>query len=366
MLPPSNPALEQFIRSIPLFSLVAPEDTMEILRLLQPVQLEPGEVLFREGAPGDAMWVLGTGCEVSISATPPGSKRPVVVAYARGGGTLGEMALIDDGSRSGTAVVMQGGPAQRIQASDFHALRSAYTPAAYKVMRRMCMDLCARLRATNDRIAPSGGSNVQAPELVPGKRPPVERLDEFGPFKPLPKVVKLALAQKLQLVEVTEMTPIFAEGEVADAAYFILAGEVSIGRGGRTFANLGPGSMFGLVAAIDQGTRSASAITAGPAALLRLNDSDFDGLFSSGHRFAYQLIDLVARQLVSHLRNANQLLPAPGQAPSPQPGAASPAAAQRAPEPEMGMLPLDLDLEVDVDIDVQDVLVSLEGEPLSS
>ena len=56
-----NPALEQFIRSIPLFSLVAPPEMMDILRLLRPVELEAGKVLFREGEPGKAMWVMGRG-----------------------------------------------------------------------------------------------------------------------------------------------------------------------------------------------------------------------------------------------------------------------------------------------------------------
>ena len=38
----------------------------------------------------------------------------------------------------------------------------------------------------------------------------------------------------------------------------------------------------------------------------------FDLLFASGHRFAYQMVDLVARQLVQHVREANHMLPVPG------------------------------------------------------
>ena len=356
-----NPALEQFIRSIPLFALVAPDEMIDILRLLQPVDLVPGEVLFREGGPGDSMWVLGSGCEVSISATPPGGKRQVVVAYARAGGTVGEMALIDDGTRSGTAVVMQGGPAHRIHASDFQVLRGAFHPAAFKIIRRMCRDLCGRLRATNDRIAPSSPAPVQAPVILDGKRPSAEVLDEFGPFKPLPMVVKLALAQKLHLIELAEVTPLFADGEKAGAAYFILSGEVTIGRGGKTFATLGPGNMFGLVSAIDEGTRSASAITNGPARLMRLSNTDFDALFSSGHRFAYSLTDLVARQLVSHLRSANKQLPAPGQTSNSKKAVVPPPPRPAGDMPTIEPLPLDLSLE----IEVMDMVMSAEGELLS-
>src|SRR5688572_4235718 len=125
MVPPS-PALEAFLRSIPLFSLVEPDEMLDILRLLRPVSLEAGQVLFREGQPGEAMWILGSGCEVAISAQPPDSRRPVQVAYPCEGETVGEMALVDDGQRSASAVVVQGGSAHQIEAIDFHVLRGSF------------------------------------------------------------------------------------------------------------------------------------------------------------------------------------------------------------------------------------------------
>lgn len=340
----SNPALEQFIRSIPLFSLVDPPEMMDILRLLRPVELEAGKVLFREGEPGKAMWVMGKGVEVTVSSTPPGQKRPVVVAYAREGEVLGEMALVDDGPRSGTAVVVQGGHAHEIDANEFHALRSTFNPAAFKVLRRVCVDLCARLRATNERIVPSSQPSIQTPPVTSTKRPPPKVMDEFPPFKALPATVKLALGQKLQLIEVSEVTPLFAEGEPSDGAWFLVEGEVSVGRNGKTLANLTPGSMFGLVSAIDQGTRSASCVTTGPARLLKLAEKDFDGLFASHHRFAFQIVDLAARQLVFHLRQANAMLSLPGKAP--QQKAVAPAQpAKRFDEIDPAAMEIDFDLD---------------------
>jgi CRP/FNR family cyclic AMP-dependent transcriptional regulator len=345
-----NPALENFLKSIPLFSLIAPAEMMDILHLLRPVELEAGQTLFKERDPGRAMWVLGAGVEVSLSATPSGSKRPVAVAFARSGDVVGEMALIDDGPRSAGAVVVTGGHAHEILGAEFHALRDAFKPGAFKVLRRICMDLCGRLRATSERIVASGNEVIETPAPPPGPRPDVETLDLFAPFKPLPAVVKLALAQKLRLVQVDEITPLFAEGEVSDGAYFLLEGEVSVGRNGKTLSTMVPGTMFGLVSAIDEGRRSASCVTTGAARLLKLNDRDFDALFASGHRFAFQIVDLVARQLVSHLRNANTMLPMPGQA-SGKAGTSSPIASllPAAPDPEadLEVLPLELEMEID-------------------
>ena len=139
----ANPALAQFIRSIPLFSLVDDADLNDVLRLFRPVELSAGDVLFGEGDPGKAMWVLGEGAEVSVASTA-GQNRPVVVAYARKGDVVGEMALVDDGPRSGTAIVTQSGPAHQIDANEFQAMRSTFVPAAFKVLRKIAVDLCGR------------------------------------------------------------------------------------------------------------------------------------------------------------------------------------------------------------------------------
>lgn len=307
----SNPALAQFIRSIPLFAFVEEADLSDVLRLFRPVELNAGDVLFAEGDPGRAMWVLGEGAEVSIASTS-GQPRPVAVGYARKGDVVGEMALVDDGPRSGTAIVTQSGPAHQIDANEFHAMRATFVPAVFKVLRKICVDLCARLRQTNERIVPSGNTEIATPPLPEGPRPDTQTLDRFPAFRELPAIVKFALAQKLQEIRLDEMTPIFAEGEPSDGAYFIVEGEVSVGRNGKTLANLPGGTMFGVVACIDAGRRSASCLTSGPALLLKMTERDFDQLFAAGHRFAFQMVDLLARQLVQHVREANQMLPTPG------------------------------------------------------
>lgn len=144
--------VEQYLKSIPLFAMADATDKAELLRLLRPVEVKPGEVLFQQGEPGRAMWVLGKGVEVSVFATARGAQRPRVIAQVREGDTLGEMALIDDGKRSGTAVVVQGGPAHQIDAMDFATLRESYNQPVFKVLRRLCMELAQKLRATSNRV----------------------------------------------------------------------------------------------------------------------------------------------------------------------------------------------------------------------
>ncbi len=365
----ANSAAAKLICSVPLFALIGEEGVEEVCQLLDPVELSAGESLFREGEEGRAMWVLGQGTEVSVSSSQGGARRPVVVMYARAGEVVGELALVDEGPRSGSALVVVGGPAYRLDGEAFQALRTAFSPTAFKVLRKLCVNLCFKLRQTDARIVAVGHNRIHTPRLGPGSHPEVEALERFPPFRGLPSLVKLALAQKLEVIEVSQVTPIFAEQEPSDGPWFIVEGEVLVGRNGKTLATLPPGTMFGQVACIDNGPRSASCVTAGPATLFRMVERDFDQLFASGHRFAFQMVDLVARQLARHVREANHLLPIPGQGPRPA-VLSAPVGAMLAAEPSMQdleLLPRELEVEAALPLELELELASgagvLDGVP---
>ena len=305
------------VTSAPLLSLVEPGQAGALERLFHPVRLELGQVLFEEGKPCDWLWVLGAGAEVAVSgfAEAPGT---VAVARLGAGDTVGEMALVDEGPRSGTARVVVAGPAFVMAAQDFYGLRDAYHPAAFQLLRKISLELCSRLRGTSDRlVAPTHKGAEVAPPL-PTERANPEHLDQLASFRPLPRVVKLALAQRLGRIDASDATTVCLEGEEGDAAYFIASGEVRVVRGGYLLARLQPGEVFGMVALIDGGPRSASCVTQGPTRLFRLARTDFEYLFSSANRFAFQLVEGMARQLVRNLRAADLLLarPSPGAHPA--------------------------------------------------
>jgi CRP-like cAMP-binding protein len=354
----SPAALEALLRSIPLFSGVEPGHVAHLARLLKPVELTSGEVLFREGELGGSMWVLAEGVEVVVQARVDAAGPPVTVATLGAGEVVGEMALVDEGLRSATATVTQPGRAYKVDALEWQALRDAGHPAAYQVLRRICQALCQRLRATTDRIAPAAArGDAQTHRLFPVRRPEPAELDAHPLFRDFPEVVKLALAQKLHWVETDEVEPLFAEGDPGDCAFFLVEGEVAVRREGRVLERVRAGQLFGLIAVLDAGPRSASCATSGPARLLRLGAPDFDALFARGNRFAYHVVDVVARQLVGHLRQANRLLPAPS-LPSASAGqAAGQGAGQEAAGAALATLDLELELGLDPEQDFSDLVV---------
>lgn len=103
------------------------------------------------------------------------------------------------------------------------------------------------------------------------------------------------------------------EGEPGTCCYFVVDGEVEVrkhmqGEADRTIATLRRDQVFGHIALVDPGPRSASCIARTTATLLRLDRSDFETLFLSGTRFALQFQDMIARTAAQQLRAANQRL----------------------------------------------------------
>ena len=311
--PGLDQAITGFLATIPLFAEITPEESMDVIRLLRRVELAPGEVLFEQGSPPGAMWVLGEGCVVGVSASRQAGSAPVALSTLRTGETLGEMALIDDSPRSATATVTSGGQAQRIEAADFEALRARFHPAAYKMLRRLAAEMARRLRVICVRIAPEteaprGAASKGSAPLEAGARVAPEALEKLAQLKGLPSTVRLALAQKLKEQSFARDALLFRQGDPGDSAFILVEGELALRRHGHPMARLGSGSMFGLVSAVDGGPRAADCLAATDARVLRLAREDFEWLFHSGNRFAYQIVDLVARQMVSRLRQLNATL----------------------------------------------------------
>jgi CRP-like cAMP-binding protein len=90
--------LERF-RQVPLFADLSDEDLARVCGESLDVQLEPGEVLFREGEPGDRAYVVTAG---ELAVLRASDRRQVLVAVQGEGAVLGEMALVEEAPRSAT------------------------------------------------------------------------------------------------------------------------------------------------------------------------------------------------------------------------------------------------------------------------
>ena len=95
-----------------------------------------------------------------------------------------------------------------------------------------------------DRFAPDPETIARLKELSGLGDQDVKKVAELGRLVHLPDSWSLIL----------ETTP-------ADAAYYILEGEVSVRRGGEEVATLGPGTFIGEAAIMNHALRSAAVVT---------------------------------------------------------------------------------------------------------
>jgi signal transduction histidine kinase len=86
-------------RQVPLFADLADDDLARICAEAQDVRLAPGDVLFREGDPGDRAFVVTAG---QVEVLRDTDRREVLLAVRGEGEVIGEMALLQEEPRSAT------------------------------------------------------------------------------------------------------------------------------------------------------------------------------------------------------------------------------------------------------------------------
>lgn len=104
--------------------------------------------------------------------------------------------------------------------------------------------------------------------------------------------------------------PLFAEGEVGDALYVVIAGAVRLVKSGpqgreQELAVIKMGNFLGEMALIDKGPRSATAQIQRNTILLVLSKRQLDILLERDHEIALKIYRIFAKTLSERLRIAN-------------------------------------------------------------
>ena len=147
------------LREIELFRSLSDRALSELIPLTNTMECKPGQVIFHEGAAGDAMYMILSG-EIRISKNIPGVGEEAL-AFLKEGSYFGEMALVGDESpRSATAIAENHSELARLDRKDFLKLLEDDKDVAVEVLWAFVNTLSARLRESNDRIAFFAMSNM--------------------------------------------------------------------------------------------------------------------------------------------------------------------------------------------------------------
>ncbi|KPK70113.1 hypothetical protein AMJ71_09310 [candidate division TA06 bacterium SM1_40] len=134
---------------IELFKNLEPSEITEVAKHLKPRQFSKGEVIFKEKAPGDEMFLIEKGSvEVSLA------RDDVLLVLAELGrySFFGEMALLTQRVRSATVTALSDCVLYSLKRSDLSRLVEERPALSAKVLLALSQTLCDRIAATNDNL----------------------------------------------------------------------------------------------------------------------------------------------------------------------------------------------------------------------
>ena len=139
----------QFLSTCPLFSDLDLAERAQILVIGQRQSFRGEHVIFREGAPGDGLYIVISG-NVRISRHSATGEEALAVLEANA--FFGEMALIDLLPRAASAIANGPTDVFFIPLAALRTVLESNHQIALKFLYALCGVLTQRLRDTNDRF----------------------------------------------------------------------------------------------------------------------------------------------------------------------------------------------------------------------
>jgi CRP/FNR family transcriptional regulator, cyclic AMP receptor protein len=138
------------LTSISLFKGLGQSHIERIAHIAEEIELKKGQVLFREGEPGDRLFAILDG-KIRISRQIPGVGEEAL-AILGAGDYFGEMAVIDDDTRSGDALAHESCRLLTISKSAMQDLMFTDLSLAHEILWNLVRTLSDRLRKSNDKM----------------------------------------------------------------------------------------------------------------------------------------------------------------------------------------------------------------------
>ena len=147
------------LKTVPLFQALTEEEHESIIEHITMQYFPAHYVLFEQGVPGEAMYIIKSGT-VRIHNTPIGeSKEESELATLKEGDLFGEMALIEDQPRNAGAETLSDCEVFVLKKEDFTALMQKSAEIARKVQEAYRARKAQNLHSPQHAGAASGGAS---------------------------------------------------------------------------------------------------------------------------------------------------------------------------------------------------------------
>ena len=139
-----------FLLETPMFEKLEPSEIMEVIHIIEIKQYKAGDIIFSEGEPGDAWFVLYRGTVDVLKHGVTGEKKITEIPERA---CFGEISILDGSPRSATIQAETDAVVFRIPRDAFSALVDDNHLVAYKLLHQMAILLATRQRGTTARLS---------------------------------------------------------------------------------------------------------------------------------------------------------------------------------------------------------------------
>ncbi len=123
-----------------------------ILMICEEISYRSGEYVFRQGDPGDALYIVARG-EAEIIMEPQDDRAAgLIIATSKQNDTFGEILLVDEGTRSASVRCKTDTQLIRISRDRLLRLCYDYPEIGFHIMHRIAAGLAIKLRSSNQDI----------------------------------------------------------------------------------------------------------------------------------------------------------------------------------------------------------------------
>ena len=144
-MPEQGSVMLDELRQVPLLADLSEEDLEQLYQMAETVSIPAGELVLREGDPGDSLYVVLDG---ELEVTKRHGRQEVLLAVYKAGQFFGEMALLEQTPRSASVRTLQGSRLLVISQVAFQTLLSCSPSAPLKILHTVT----SRLRSTESML----------------------------------------------------------------------------------------------------------------------------------------------------------------------------------------------------------------------
>jgi len=140
------------LKSVELFRGFRDEEIEKFVPAIEELRLKRGENLFREGDPGDALYIIYNGSVRIFKTINAGTREEKSLALLNAGTYLGEMTLMDGTPRSASARAEEDSIVLRISRRNFIQLLRENPQVAIRLFVSFMNVISERLRRANEEL----------------------------------------------------------------------------------------------------------------------------------------------------------------------------------------------------------------------